>query len=206
MSLQRFSTSVVIACDGALGSFQQATAIRGVLEAFGVQVHLYELMQKQIVVDFLSGNYPDCDYVIWFCNGYPGENGEEQLDFQVVHQKDNDYTSKSGWERMNFILTPSTVSQYVKDPKGTLICSATSGELWAEAFLSAGYQTYIAPSKADIAYNSEILFITGFFYHLLLHTLDYTDKKLTPKESVIAAASMDKYYECGTRLFHYYGG
>jgi hypothetical protein len=204
MSLQRFSTSVVIACDGAPGNFQQATAIRSVLEVFGVQVYLYELVQKNLVLDFLSGNYPDCDYVLLFCYGHPGENGEEQLDFQVVHQKDNDYTSKSGWERMSFILTPSTVSQYIKDPKGTLVCGATSGELWAESFLSAGYQTYIAPTKADVACNSEILFITGFFYHLLLHTLDYTDQRLTPKEAVIAAALMDNHYECGTGLFHYY--
>jgi hypothetical protein len=138
------------------------------------------------------------------CFGRSGENGEEQLDFEVVHQKDNDYSNKSGWERVKFILTPSTVSQYIKNPKGTLICGATSGDLWVEAFLSAGYKSYIAPSQADIAINSEILFITGFFYHLLLHTLDYTDKKLTPKQSVIAAASMDKHYECGTQLFQYY--
>lgn len=204
MSLQSFSTSVVIACDGSPGSFHQATAIRGVLEAFGIQVYLYELVQKQILLNFLSGNYPDCDYVIWCCFGRMGENGEEYLEFQVVHQKDNDYTNKSGWERISFILTPSTVSQYVKAPKGTLICGSTCGELWAEAILSAGYKQYIAPRTSDLACNSLILFITGFFYHLLLHTLDYTDKKLTPKESVIAAALMDKHYECGTQLFHYY--
>jgi hypothetical protein len=204
MNLKRFSTTVAIACD--VVNLQQATAIRSVLEAFGVQVYLYQLVQKQIVLDFLSGNYADCDYVIWLCCGKPGANGEDELEFQVVHQKDNDYTNKSGWERINFILTPSTVSQYIKNPKGTLICGATSGELWSEAFLSVGYKQFIAPTKADIACSSEILFITGFFYHLLIHTLDYSDsdKRLTPKESVIAAASMDKYYECGTRLFHYY--
>lgn len=204
MNVKRLSTSVVIACDGALGNFQQAAAIRSVLETFGLQVYFLQLLQQQNVIDFLAGNYPDCDYVIWFFYGSPGLNGEEQLDFQVGHQKDNDYTNKSGWERVKFSLTPSNVSQYVKNSQGILICGASSGEHWAKAFLSTGYQAYIAPTQPDLALNSYILFITGFFYHLLIHTLDYTDQKFTLQESVIAAALMDKYYEYGTKLFNYY--
>lgn len=204
MNLKTRSISVVIACDSAPGNFQQATAIRGILEAFGVQVHFYELVQKQNVLDFLSGNYPSCDYTIWFIYGSFGTNGEEKLDFQVVHQNDSDYTNKQGWERINFSLTPSTVSEYIKNAKGTLICGAASGNTWADPFLSTGFQGYIAPIKPDLACNSYILFITGLFYHLLFHTLDYTDKKLTLQESVVAAASMDHHYEFGTQLFRHY--
>ena len=196
--------SAVIVCDNAPGTFQQAIAIRSILEAFHVRVSFYQLVRKNDLLDFLLGNYSDCDYVIWFCYGSPGIDGEDGLNFQVVHQKDNNYTSKSGWEQINFTLKPSTVSQYVKNPKGTLICGAASGQLWAEAFISAGYQGYIAPTNQDLSCNSEILFLTGFFYHLLIHNLDYTNQRLTLQESVIAAASMDSYYEYGTKLFRYY--
>jgi hypothetical protein len=169
-----------------------------------LQIYFFELLQKQNVLDFLAGDYPDCDYVIWYFYGSPGLNGDEQLNFQVVQQKNNDYTNKSGWERVQFSLGPLTVSHYVKNPKGTLICGATSGEHWAEAFLAAGYKAFIAPTQTDLACNSETLFIIGFFYHLLMHTLDYTDQKFTPQESAIAAALMDRHYECGTKLFNYY--
>lgn len=204
MDRAKDSFSVVIVCDNAAGNLQQGMAIRSVLEAFHVQVNFYQLLKKNDVLDFLSGNYPDCDYVIWFCYGSPEIDGEDRLNFQVIHQQNNEYTSKSGWEQINFTLTPSTVLEYIKNPKGTLICGAASGQLWAKAFISAGYNGYIAPTNKDLACNSEILFLTGFFYHLLIHNLDYTEQRLTPQESVIAAASMDSYYEYGTKLFHYY--
>jgi hypothetical protein len=197
--------SVAIACDSAPGNFQQATAIRGVLEAFSLQVHLYQFIQKQNVLDFLAGSYPECDYVIFCCYGKDAIDGEKQLIFHVVHQIDNDYDNKNGWDRIDFILTPSNLSQYVKNPKGTLICGgAASGEVWAKAFLSVGYKVYIAPAQEDLACNSKLLFIIGFFYHLLMHRLDYTDKIFTPQESVAEAAAMDKHYEFGTQLFRYY--
>jgi hypothetical protein len=204
MNLKRLSTSVVIACDGAPGNFQQAAAIRSVLETFGLQIYFFQLYQQQKVLDFLAGDYPNCDYLIWYLYGSPGLNGEESLDFQVRHQQDNDYTKKSGWEQVKFSLTPSNVSQYVKNPKGTLICGATSGEHWAEAFLKIGYKAYIAPTQPDLACNSYTLFLIGFFYHLLMHTLDYTEQKFTPQESAIAASLIDRHYEYGTKLFKYY--
>lgn len=201
--MKLFSTSVAIACDGTSGTFKVATAIRGVLETFGLQVYFYQLTQKQNVLDFLAGNYPDCDYTIVCCNGREGEDGENQLVFHVVHQIDNDYNCKTGWEWVDFILTPSNISQYVKNPKGILICVG-SGEVWAKAFLEAGYKGYIAPSQEDLAWNSYILFVTGFFYYLLAHSLDYTDRIFTLQESVAEAALMDKHYEFGTKLFRYY--
>ena len=203
--MKRFSTTVVIVCDGSAGNFQQASAVRSVLETFCLRVYFYQLLQQQNVLDFLAGDYPDCDYVIWFCYGCPDSDGNEQLNFSVVHQQDNDYDHKSGWERVNVSLTPSNLSKYLKNPKGTLISGASSGKYWAEAFLSAGYKACIVPTQADIACNSYTLFITGFFYYLTMHSLDYyTGKTFTPQESVIKAAAMDRDYECGTQLFKYY--
>ncbi|MGL4881138.1 MAG: hypothetical protein ACRC8K_08740 [Waterburya sp.] len=204
MSLKRLSISVVILCDGAPGNFQQATAVRSVLETFGVQIYFYQLLQQQNILDFLAGNYPDCDYVIWFCYGCPSLDGEEQLIFSVVHQQDNDYTKKSNWERVNVSFTSSTITQYIYNPKGILICGAITGEKWQQSLFEVGFKAYIAPKQVDLTNNSYLLFIIGFFYHLLIHTLDYSDRKLTPQEAVIAAAGMDKQYKYGTQLFEYY--
>jgi|GEM_PF-1896914 len=198
--------SVTIACDGAPGNFQQASTIRSILENFGVQVYFYQLLQQQNLLDFLAGNYPDSDYTIWFFYGCPDSNGNEQLNFEVVHQQNNDYSSKSGWERIKFKLTPATIAKYIKNPQGTLICGSTSTKDWVKAFLKVGYKAYIAPTQPDLAINSYILFITGFFYYLLMHFLDYSEQQFSPQESVIKAAAMDRDYQFGTKLFHYYEG
>jgi len=202
--MKRLSISVAIIGDGAAGNFQQAAAIRSVLESFSIKVYFYQLLQQQNLLDFLAGNYADCDYVIWYCYGCPNEQGS-QINFQVVHQQDNDYDNKSNWQRQTIGLTPNNLAEYIKNPKGTLICGAAFGSEWAEALLKAGYQACILPTTADIACNAKMLFLTGFFYYLTMHGLDYYQgQKFTPQAAVKYAAAMDKHYEGGTKLFHYY--
>ena len=197
--------SVAIMCDGAPGNFQRATVVRSVLETFGIQVYFYQPLQQQSLLDFFQGNYADCDYVIWYCFGCPNERGEAQVNFQVVHQQDNDYESKSNWQRVRFGLTPNNLTDYIQNPKGTLICGAAFGSEWAQAFLKVGYQACILPTTADLANNSKMLFLTGFFYYLMMHGMDYYQgEKFTPQEAVKYAAAMDRHYEGGTKLFNYY--
>ncbi|MEL6786572.1 MAG: hypothetical protein AAFO76_03995 [Cyanobacteria bacterium J06607_15] len=203
--MKLLSLSVAIMCDAAPGNFQKAIATRGVLETYGIQVYFYQLLQQQNLLNFFAGNYASCDYVIWCCFGCQNEQGEEQVNFQVVHQQDNDYEQKSNWQRVQFGLTPHNLANYIKNPQGTLICGAMVGDRWVESILQAGYQAYIAPTTADLACNAETLFLTGFFYYLTMHGLDYyTGQKFTPPAAVECAAAMDRHYEGGTRLFHYY--
>jgi hypothetical protein len=197
--------SVVIACThDFLG---EAIAIRGVLEASMCRVHLYHLVQKQGVIDFFAGPLPEHDYIILCCRGLGDTEEETQLIFDVVHQRNNDYDSKSGGERIDFSLTPANLSQYVKNPQGTLICGSTGGfSVWPKAFLAAGYQSYIglAEGALDADCDSFVLFVTGFFYHLRMHRRNYTDRVFTAQEAVAAAAAMDAHYDCGTKVFRYY--
>ena len=203
--MKLLSTSVAIACDSAAGNFQQAAAMRSVLETFGIQVYFYQLLQQQNLLDFLAGNYADCDYLIWYCFGCPNEQGGSQINFQVVHQQDNDYDNKSNWQRNTVSLTPNNLAEYIKNPKGTLICGAAFSSQWASALLKVGYQACILPTTADLACNSQTLFLTGFFYYLTIHSLDYYQgQKFTPQSAVEQAAEMDRHYESGTKLFHYY--
>lgn len=205
--MKRLSLSVAIICDGAAGNFQKAAAMRSVLETFGIQVYFYQLLQQQNLLDFLAGNYADCDcdYVIWYCFGCPSEKGESQINFQVVHQQDNDYENKSNWQRTTVSLTPDNLTKYIQNPKGTLICGVAFGSEWAKALLNAGYPACILPTTSDLACNSQTLFLTGFFYYLTIHGLDYYEgQRFTPQAAVKQAAAMDRHYEGGTKLFHYY--
>ena len=143
--MKLLSLSVAIACDGELGNFQQATAMRSVLETFGIQVYFYQLLQQQNLLDFLAGNYADCDYTILYCFGCPNEKGGSQINFQVVHQQDNDYDNKSNWQRTTVSLTPNNLIEYIKNPKGTLICGSTEGDKWADACLKADIKPVSSP-------------------------------------------------------------
>lgn len=136
--MKLLSLSVAIICDATLGNFERATATRSVLESFGIQVYFYRLLQQQNLLDFFAGNYANCDYVIWYCFGCTNEKGEEQVNFQVVHQQNNDYEDKSNWQRVQFSLTPSNLADHIKNPKGTLICGAMIADKWVESILKAG--------------------------------------------------------------------
>ena len=58
--MKRPLAKVAIACDGAPGNFQRASAIRSVLENFGLQVYFHQLLQQQNVLDFLAGDRYRC--------------------------------------------------------------------------------------------------------------------------------------------------
>lgn len=49
---------VVIAYDKNLENFQMATAIRGMLECYGLNVSLVWLNEKRNAIDFLAGHIP----------------------------------------------------------------------------------------------------------------------------------------------------
>ena len=168
-----FATSVAIACDRERGNFQQAIAMRSVLESFGIQVYFYQLLQQQNTLDFLAGNYADCDYTILYCFGRDNKAGESQVNLQVVEQQDHDYDNKLNWHLATVSLTANNLGEYIKNAKGTFICGAATGDQWAAALLKVGYRACILPTTVDIACNSQTLFLTGFFYYLMMHSLDY---------------------------------
>lgn len=129
-----------------------------------------------------------------------------QLNLEVIRQDKDQDDLKYDWDEVTFHLTPKNIPEYIENPKGTLICTAchSGQEPWVKAFLAAGYKAYIAPVE-PVHVASSVLFITSFFYHLLMHTREYTDRVYTPQQAVEAAAQADTHYEYGTRLFQYFG-
>lgn len=199
--------SVVICCDKSPKLFQDATAIRAALEAFGLRVHLYDLAQKRSALEFLAGAMPECEYVVLFCHGGRDADGGAQLALKVVDQVDGDYDNPRGWERVTLDLTPTNIPEYVKGMGRTLVCVACGAgqEPFAQAFLKAGYKGYIAPQGNYINANAAMVFVIAFFYHLLTESrIEDEPTSHTDQEAVALASALDADYPRGTRIFHYY--
>lgn len=204
--MKRFYNHVVIGCDYTPEMRQQAEILRSVLEGFSIRVHLYHFVHYRNVIEFLKGQIPECDYVILCCHGVGDTEEEMKFNLQVVRQADDDDERKDGWQRVTFNLTPKNIAEYVENPKGTLICMACGSgrEAWVNSFLAAGYKAYIAPVEDYVDWDASILFLTSFFYHLMMPTRDYTNRVFTPQQAVDAASQADAHYKYGTRLFQYF--
>ena len=183
-----------------------ANGIRSVLESQGLNVHFYNLMQKRSVLQFLAGQVPETQYTVICCHGGGSLETGKEMSFQVIHQKDDDYENPNNWERVTFGLTPANIPQCVQG-KGRTIISIACGsgqEDFAQAFLAAGCHAYIAPQGDYVDSNASVLFVAGFFYHLLAEARGSQPKTYTIEEAVQRAAAMDADCTQGTRLFRYY--
>ncbi len=199
--------SVVICCDKSPKLFQDATAVRAALEAFGLRVHLYDLAQKRGALEFLAGAIPPGDYVVLFCHGGRDPDGGMQLDLRVVDQAEGDYDNPRGWERVTLGLTPANIPDCVQGMGRTLICVGCGAgqEEFAQAFLKAGFKGYIAPQADYINANAAMMFVISFFYHLLAESrIEDAPVKYTDQEAVALASALDANYPRGTRIFRYY--
>lgn len=196
--------SVVIACDHTPEMVLTAKALQGVLENFGLRVYFYHLVQKQHVISFLAQQFPSSDYVV-LCGHGSGSDDDMSINFQVVDQVDGQFDNPEGWHSLTFGLTPANATQYIQHAQGTFISTACgSGRApFAQAFLAAGYRAYIAPTSYYDG-DATILFVLGFFYHLLAASRDYAERVYTDKEASERAAALDVDFQFGTRTFCYY--
>lgn len=208
----RLFTRVAIACDRTM--LKEAQALRGMLEAFRLQVDFYYFVQKRQILDFFAQprNYA---YTIIFCHG-SGETAEDMhLRLEVVDQENGDYDTPGdeGWDHVVVELTPAKIAEYVQNREGTLLSTACGSgrEPLAEAFLKSGYQSYIAPVHPDdpkeiyVDLDSSLVFFTSFFYYLMDGVdRDYSTTSYTEQEAAEKAAQLDPHFRCGTKTFQRY--
>lgn len=202
----RMFDDVMVACDHLM--LQEAEAVRAVLESFALRVHFYRLYQKYDVLDFFAGKgVPECDYTVLVCHGTGRTEGEAAIALDVGEQEDDDPRAPTGWEPMEFLLTPKNIPEVVTGARGTLVsiaCGSGRRPL-AGAFLKAGYSSYVAPIDGYDG-DAVLLFVTGFFYHLLAEDRDLCERSYSEEEAVERAAAMDREFEHGTRVFRHYAG
>lgn len=182
-----------------LENFQMATAIRGVLEFYGLQVTLVWLNEKQDAIDFFAGHAPKADYTILCAHGIGKEN---RIWLMVVEKV---VGTEYRYEEVEFNLTPDNIGEYVKNAGGTFITTACDSgcEGFAKAFLAVGYRAFIAPSVAEDL-SSAVMFICGFFCNMLAHNRDIHKATYTEREAVERAAAIQPFPD-GTAAFRYFG-
>lgn len=198
--------SVAIACEQ--DTLDIAMAIRSSLELFRLRVHLHLCVQRRNVVDFLSGDIPDTEYVILCCGGHhageggpvvPGD-GQVGINFiGVVELVDGK------WRSGTFSLTPENIGEYVRLPGRTVICNGcnTGHEALSKDFLDAGCRAYVAPIRS-VDQDATALFTIAFFYHLLCNERD-PSLQCSDEQAVQRASALDAGFRDGTASFRYYG-
>lgn len=195
---------VAVACD--LKMIEEANAIRAVLESFRLRVRFHRFVRRRNVVEFFGDSPGGCEYTVLVCHGM-GDAEEPKIRFEVVDQAEGKMDAPEGWEDAPFDLTPSTITKVVAGARGTLVSVACGSgrKPLAEAFLAAGYEAYVAPVEEYYDGDSAVLFVAGFFYHLLAEDRDYAPMSYTAREATERAAAMDEHFELGTRAFRYHG-
>lgn len=190
----RMFDSVVVIADPC--TLELAVAVRAALEAFRLRVHVYQCVQKQNLLDVLSGAIPPADYVVLCVGGFHPPEPESLHFRQMVHQVDG------VWQETDLWLTPDAVRETVNLPGRTIVvcggCNAGTEGL-AEAFLNAGCTAYLASAEAIDA-DAAVLFTIGLFYHLMQEERD-PSAACSLQEAVSRAAAMDPLSEEGTHLY-----
>ena len=129
----RMFESVVIVADPT--TLELGVAVRAALEAFRLRVHLYQCVQKRNLLDLLSGQIADAQYVVLCAGGFHPPEPEGLHFVRMVDQVDG------SWQEMELWLTPEMVREKVSLPGRTIVvtggCNAGTEGL-AEAFLSTG--------------------------------------------------------------------
>ena len=196
--------NVTVVCDWK--TVEDAIAVRAVLESFRLRVQFLRLVQRRQVFDFFAGRgVSDCSYTVLVCHG-TGTDADPTIRLQVVDQVTGDPYAPEGWEVATVELSAATIADTVTAARGTLVSTACGSgrEPLAAAFLAAGYDAYVAPVGRYHDSDAAVLFVAGFFYHLLAEDRDYAATAYTEVEAVRRAASIDRDSRFGTGVFRHY--
>jgi len=188
--------SVVIGCDPT--ALDVAGAIRGALELFRLRVHLYHLVQKRNVIEFLGGHIPESQYVVVAAHGCDPPEGLGVTFVRVVDKVDGK------WQCEDYRLSPPDIEKQVHLPGRTVLalgCCAGRKPI-ADAFLRAGCRAYVG-STTYVDQDSCAMFAIAFFYHLLSHERE-PNVRHSDRDAWRKAAAFDPARE-GTGCFQYYG-
>jgi len=202
----RMFTPVAIVHDHTMAHV--ASALRGVLEAFHLRVDFYRMVQLRQVRSFFASPSIFYEYMVILAHGSGDTEEDRHIAFDVVDQKDGKYEEPEGWESVTYKLTPAEIAKSARRPGGALLSLACGSgrEPIARAFLERGFRAYIGPYTTYYNTDSGLLFFINFFYHMRSDDRDYCTVIRSEREAFELAAGTDPEFECGPRVFRYYGG
>ena len=189
---------VRITYDRAPDTYVRATAYRAVLERFGLCVTLHPLREEGRLRPFFASPTDAC-FTIVCCHGWGKQEKDAVICFEVGRPK-----NEVEWERYEFHLTPGNIASAVSNGAGIMLMDAcwSGKQVFADAFLKAGYECYIAPEKTCDG-PSAMEFVTVLFGGLMWGVRDEARRTLTVREAVERARRIDDFRDGanGFRLF-----
>lgn len=141
-----------------------------------------------------------CALTLLLCHGWGKTDDEAVLCWTVRHQ-----VNQIEWEPAELHWTRRNVADYVRAGSGIVLNTACWGakKVWADAFLAAGFQWYIAADKtADIF--SAYQFVSAFVGYLLYEVRDFGRRPVGVPEAVEMARRIDDFWD-GASGFSVYG-
>ncbi|WP_436774664.1 hypothetical protein [Yinghuangia sp. YIM S09857] len=154
-----------------------ATALRGMLEGFGVRVNFFPVGQPRHLVAALGGERTVAPYVVIACHGDEG-----------VILLDELADEPAAFQPFNGALGPTEVRRHLELSGSVVIATGcdTGDEALARAFLDAGAEAYIAPAGAPFGYAGTFAPVFLFYELTELRPLDEAVARLRAHDRELA--------------------
>jgi hypothetical protein len=137
---------------------------------------------------------------ILLCHGWGKTDEDAVLNWSIQRQ-----LNETEWEPAELHWTKDNVAGYVQTGTGILLNTACWGakKVWADAFLRAGFDWYIAAEKTADMFSA-YQFVSAFLGYLLYEVRDYGKRCISIFEAVEMARKIDDFWD-GAAGFRIYG-
>ncbi len=136
------------------------------------------------------------DLTLMICHGWGKTDDDAVLNWEF-----NDHSNVQDQDRDELHLTKDNVSEYITRGSGTLLSTACWGarQLWANAFLDAGFDWYVASEKTSDMFSA-YQFVAAFIGYLVYEERDMGRRIVEVSEAVELAGRIDDFWD-GARGF-----
>jgi hypothetical protein len=179
-------------CCGMMG-----TPLPSLLASFGLNTLTQQIRNEGEFRAFWQEPPVKAAVTLFQTHGWGETDEDAVINFPLFYQEN--------WEVKEFHLTPAAIQEVVTTGNGILISTAcwSGKQKYADAFLQAGFEHYIAPEKTS-DWNSTIQFLAAFFGYMMYEERDWGARKVEVADAVEMARRIDDFWD-GASGFRYFG-
>lgn len=195
----KFGSAVRIITDRTWERYGVGKSIEAITQAFCMNTTLIRADTEEALKSHGSCSQPDIELTVLSCHGFPQKNGPVVLNWTVGRPLNH-----IEWEDVELRISGQDVGKYFTRGSGALLNLAcwSGREEFAQAFLNAGYDAYIAPEKTSDCFSA-YQFYTAFLGYAVYEQRDEKPQKLSFEECVERARKIDDFWDGanGYRIF-----